>query len=56
MITMVKLSELRTEAEIREWDMHDVDYRREVERTQSADDVAIKVSTTGYRVECPRLS
>ena len=27
---MVKLSELRTEAEIHEQDMHDVDYRREV--------------------------
>jgi hypothetical protein len=43
MITMVKLAELRTEAEIHEQDMHDVDYRREVERTQFANDVAIKV-------------
>jgi len=33
---MVKLAELRTEAEIHEQDMHDVDYRREVERTQFA--------------------
>ena len=45
---MVKLSELRTEAEIHEWDMHDVDYRREAERTQFANDVAIKV--IHYRV------
>ena len=45
---MVKLSELRTEAEIHEQDMHDVDYRREVERTQFANDVAIKV--IHYRV------
>jgi transcriptional regulator with XRE-family HTH domain len=48
MITMVQLSELRTEAEIHERDMHDVDYRREVERTQFANDVAIKV--IHYRV------
>lgn len=40
---MVKLSELRTEAEIHERDMHDLDYRREIERTQLANDVAIKV-------------
>ena len=45
---MVKLAELRTEAEIHEQDMHDVDYRREVERTQFANDVAIKV--IHYRV------
>ncbi len=45
---MVKLSELRTEAEIHEQDMHDVDYRREIERTQFANDVAIKV--IHYRV------
>ena len=45
---MVKLSELLTEAEIHEQDMHDVDYRREVERTQFANDVAIKV--IHYRV------
>jgi transcriptional regulator with XRE-family HTH domain len=48
MITMVKLSELRTEAEIHERDMHDVDYSPEVERTQFANDVAIKV--IHYRV------
>jgi transcriptional regulator with XRE-family HTH domain len=40
---MVKLPELWTEAEIHEQDMHDVDYRREVERSQFANDVAIKV-------------
>ena len=45
---MVKLAELRTEAEIHEQDMHDVDYRREIERTQFANDVAIKV--IHYRV------
>lgn len=45
---MVKLSDLRTEAEIHEQDMHDVDYRREIERTQFANDVAIKV--IHYRV------
>ena len=52
---MVKLSKLLTEAEIHEQDMHDVDYRREVERTQFANDVAIKV--IHYRVSrraCPR--
>lgn len=48
MITMVKLSELRTETEIHDQDMHDADYRREIERTQFANDVAIKV--IHYRV------
>ena len=43
MINMVKLSELRTEAEIHERDMHDLEYRREYERTRLANDVAIKV-------------
>ena len=45
---MVKLAELRTEAEIHEQDMHDMDYRREIERTQFANEVAIKV--IHYRV------
>ena len=40
---MVKLSELRTEAEVHERDMRDLDYRREHERTRLANDVAIKV-------------
>lgn len=40
---MVKLSELRTAAEIHEQDMRDLDYRREYERTRLASDVAIKV-------------
>lgn len=40
---MVKLSELRAEAEIHEQDLHDEEYRLEVERTQFANDVAIKV-------------
>ena len=40
---MVKLSELRTADEIHEQDMHDLDYRREYERTRLANDVAIKV-------------
>ena len=40
---MVKLSELRTEAEIHEQDMHDEEYRLEVERTRFANEVAIKV-------------
>jgi ribosome-binding protein aMBF1 (putative translation factor) len=43
MIKMVKLSELRTAGEIHERDMLDLDYRREVERTRLANDVAIKV-------------
>jgi ribosome-binding protein aMBF1 (putative translation factor) len=45
---MVKLSELRTADEIRDQDMHDLDYRREHERTRIANDVAIKV--IDYRV------
>ena len=48
MITMVKLSELRTADEIHEQDMRDLDYRREYERTRLANDVAIKVIR--YRV------
>ncbi|HUY48888.1 MAG TPA: helix-turn-helix transcriptional regulator [Streptosporangiaceae bacterium] len=41
---MVKLSELRTAAEIHERSMRDNSgYRREIERTQLANDVAIKV-------------
>jgi transcriptional regulator with XRE-family HTH domain len=45
---MVKLSELRTADEIHEQDMRDLDYRREIERTRLANDVAIKVIQ--YRV------
>jgi len=45
---MVKLSELPTEAEVHEQDMRDLDYRREIERTRLANDVAIKVIQ--YRV------
>jgi ribosome-binding protein aMBF1 (putative translation factor) len=49
-ITMVtKLSDLRTAAEIHEQDMKDLDYRREYERTELANDVAIKVLR--YRTE-----
>lgn len=41
---MAKLSDLRTAAEIHDQDMkHDLDYRREYERTKLANDVAIKV-------------
>lgn len=41
---MVKLSELRAEADIHDRDMRDdPEYRREIERTQLANDVAIKV-------------
>lgn len=40
---MAKLSDLRTAAEIHEQDMRDLDYRREVERTRLANDVAVKV-------------
>jgi transcriptional regulator with XRE-family HTH domain len=43
MITMVKLSELPTADEVREHDMTDLEYRRELERTRLANDVAIKV-------------
>jgi transcriptional regulator with XRE-family HTH domain len=43
MITMVKLSDLRTAGQIHEQDMKDLDYRREYERTKLANDVAIKV-------------
>ncbi len=46
---MVKLSDLRTAAEIHEQDMKDLDYRREYERTKLANDVAIKVLR--YRTE-----
>ena len=45
---MVKLSELRTEAEVHEQDLRDEEYRLEAERTQFANDVAIKVIQ--YRV------
>ena len=45
---MVKPSELRTEAELHDQDMRDLDYRREIERTRLANDVAIKVIR--YRV------
>jgi ribosome-binding protein aMBF1 (putative translation factor) len=48
MIEMVNLSELQTAGEIHEQDMLDLDYRREVERTRLANDVAIKVIQ--YRV------
>jgi DNA-binding XRE family transcriptional regulator len=48
MIKMVKPSELRTETELHERDMRDLDYRREIERTRLANDVAIKVIR--YRV------
>jgi transcriptional regulator with XRE-family HTH domain len=40
---MVKLSGLKTADEVRDQDMHDLDYRREHERTRLANDVAIKV-------------
>lgn len=40
---MVKTSELRTENEIHQQDMRDLDYRREHDRTRIANDVAIKV-------------
>jgi ribosome-binding protein aMBF1 (putative translation factor) len=43
MMTMVKLSELRTTGEIHDQDMADPEYRREYERTRLANDVAIKV-------------
>ena len=46
---MVKLSDLRTAAEVHEQDMLDLDYRREYERTRLANDVAIKVIQ--YRVD-----
>src|ERR1051326_29161 len=46
---MAKLSELRTAAEIHKQDMHDLDYRREYDRTRLANDVAIKVIR--YRVK-----
>jgi ribosome-binding protein aMBF1 (putative translation factor) len=45
---MVKLSELRSAGEVHEQDMLDLDYRREIERTRLANDVAIKVIQ--YRV------
>jgi transcriptional regulator with XRE-family HTH domain len=45
---MVKVSELRTAAEIHEQDMRDPAYRREYERTRLANDVAVKVIQ--YRV------
>jgi transcriptional regulator with XRE-family HTH domain len=47
-MNMVKLSELRAETEIHEQDLRDAEYRLEVERTQFANDVAIKVIQ--YRV------
>lgn len=40
---MVKLSELRKAEDVRADHMQDADYRREHERTQLANDVAIKV-------------
>jgi ribosome-binding protein aMBF1 (putative translation factor) len=43
MTGMVKASELRSENEIHQQDMSDLDYRREHERTRIANDVAIKV-------------
>jgi ribosome-binding protein aMBF1 (putative translation factor) len=43
MTGMVKASELRSEDEIHQRDMRDLDYRREHERTRIANDVAIKV-------------
>jgi len=47
---MAKLADLRTAAEIHDQDMkHDLDYRREYERTMLANDVAIKVLR--YRTE-----
>lgn len=48
MIKMMKPSELRPETELHERDMRDLDYRREIERTRLANDVAIKVIR--YRV------
>ena len=46
---MVKISELKTADEVRAGDMHDLEYRREHERTRLANDVAIKVIQ--YRVK-----
>jgi ribosome-binding protein aMBF1 (putative translation factor) len=43
LITMPRLSELRSAGEIHEQDMRDLEYRREYERTRLANDVAIKV-------------
>lgn len=40
---MVKLSELKTAAEVRAGDMQDLAYRREYERTRLANDIAIKL-------------
>lgn len=40
---MMKVSELRTAREFHERDMQDPEYRREYERTQLANDVAIEV-------------
>ena len=40
---MVKLSELKTAAEVRADDMQDLAYRREYERARLANDIAIKV-------------
>ncbi len=40
---MVRLSDLKTAAEVRAGDMQDSAYRREYERTRLANDVAIKV-------------
>jgi HTH-type transcriptional regulator / antitoxin HipB len=40
---MVKTSDLRTAADVRAKDMHDLAYRREYERTRLASDIAIKV-------------
>ncbi len=40
---MVRLSDLKTAAEVRAGDMQDPAYRREYERTRLANDVAIKV-------------
>jgi transcriptional regulator with XRE-family HTH domain len=45
----VKLSDLRTAAQVREEDMRDPEYRREYERTKLANDVALQVLT--YRAE-----
>ena len=43
-VPVMKLSELRAEADVHERDMRDdPEYRREIERTQLATDVAIKV-------------
>ena len=46
MVTMVRLSGLRTAAEIHDHDMRDLDYRREFERTRLAAALDLDFSVT----------